>query len=232
MRYTRGVNLQVYAAGVSFDEALGRDFDLRPSKILGIGKNYRDHAKEMGGKPPAEPLMFLKPPSSMVAHDAAIVRPRGYARVDHEAELGVVIGRRARSVAARDALDYVLGYTCINDVSVRDLQQRDGQWTRAKGFDTFCPIGPHIVSGLDPADLAIVARVNGETRQSARTSDMIFSVAAIIAFASDVMTLEPGDVIATGTPSGVANLCVGDRVEVEIEGVGILANHVVDPAEQ
>jgi 2-keto-4-pentenoate hydratase/2-oxohepta-3-ene-1,7-dioic acid hydratase in catechol pathway len=204
------------------------DGGLRPSKIVAIGVNYRAHAEEMGKTPPAEPLMFLKAPSAMVGPGGAIALPRGYDRIDYEAELGVVIGERVRDVEPRRALDTVLGYTCINDVTVRDLQKRDVQYTRAKGFDTFCPIGPRVVGGLDPSDLRIASRVNGETRQDSRTSDLIFSVPDLISFISKVMTLEPGDVIATGTPSGVGPLSPGDRVEIEIEGIGVLENPVVE----
>ncbi len=198
-----------------------------PSKIVGIGQNYRAHAAEMGKGIPAEPLMFLKPPSALLAPEAAIERPDGYARVDYEGELGVVIGRRARHVAVDDALGFVEGYCCVNDVTVRDLQQRDGQWTRAKGFDTFCPVGPRVVAGLDPRDLRITTRVNGAIKQDSRTSDLIFDVATLIAFVSRHLTLEPGDLISTGTPAGVGNLAVGDVVEIEIEGVGVLRNPVI-----
>lgn len=198
-----------------------------PSKIVGIGQNYRAHAAEMGKGIPAEPLMFLKPPSALLAEGEAIERPDGYLRVDYEGELGVVIGRRAREVSVEDALAYVEGYTCVNDVTVRDLQQKDGQWTRAKGFDTFCPVGPAIALGLDPRDLRITTRVNGVVKQDSRTSDMIFDVATLVAFVSRHMTLEPGDLITTGTPQGVGNLVPGDVVEVEIEGVGVLRNPVV-----
>jgi 2-keto-4-pentenoate hydratase/2-oxohepta-3-ene-1,7-dioic acid hydratase in catechol pathway len=201
--------------------------DLVPSKIVGIGQNYRAHAAEMGKGLPEEPLVFLKPRSALIGDGAPIVRPAGYERVDYEGELGVVIGRRARRVDARDALSYVLGFTCINDVTVRDLQKKDGQWTRAKGFDTFCPLGPRIVAGLDPSDLAITTRVNGAVRQHSSTADLIFDVPALIAFVSAHMTLEPFDVISTGTPAGVGNLAVGDTVEVEIAGIGILRNPVV-----
>ena len=197
-----------------------------PSKIIGIGQNYRAHAAEMGKGIPSEPLMFLKPPTALCGDGDAIARPAGYARVDHEAELGVVIGRRARRVTREDALDHVLGYVCVNDVTVRDLQAKDGQWTRAKGFDSFCPVGPRLVSGLDPSDLRIVARVNGAVRQDSRTSDLIFDVPTLIAFVSRHMTLEPGDLISTGTPAGVGNLVPGDVVEVEIEGIGVLRNPV------
>jgi 2-keto-4-pentenoate hydratase/2-oxohepta-3-ene-1,7-dioic acid hydratase in catechol pathway len=198
--------------------------DPKPSKIVCVGVNYRAHATEMGKSPPDEPLIFLKAPSAIVGDGDAIRIPGGYERVDYEAELGVVIGRRATRVAAGDALDYVRGYTCVNDVTVRDLQKRDGQWTRAKGFDTFCPIGPRLVERLDPSALAIRSRLNGETRQDSSTSDLIFDVPRLIEFISAVMTLEPGDVISTGTPSGVGPMVPGDRIEVDIEGIGVLAN--------
>ena len=201
--------------------------DLVPSKIIGIGVNYRAHAVEMGKGLPEEPLMFLKPRSALLPEGFPIERPPGYDRVDYEGELGVVIGQRARRVSRERALDYVLGFTCINDVTVRDLQKKDTQWTRAKGFDTFCPLGPRIVAGLDPSALRIVTRVNGKTRQDSSTSDMIFDVPALIAFVSSHMTLEVGDVITTGTPSGVGNLEIGDVVEVEIEGIGTLRNPVI-----
>jgi 2-keto-4-pentenoate hydratase/2-oxohepta-3-ene-1,7-dioic acid hydratase in catechol pathway len=202
-----------------------------PSKIVGIGQNYRAHAAEMGKGIPSEPLMFLKPPSSLCGDGDAIGRPPGYLRVDHEAELGVIIGTRARRVSRDAALQHVLGYVCVNDVTVRDLQAKDGQWTRAKGFDTFCPVGPRVVAGLDPTDLRIIARVNGTVRQDSRTSDLIFDVPTLIAFVSQHMTLEPGDLISTGTPAGVGNLVPGDVVEVEIEGIGVLGNRVVDLVE-
>lgn len=202
-------------------------FDLVPSKIIGIGVNYRLHAAEMGKPLPEEPLMFLKPPSAMIADGAPIERPAGYERVDHEGELGVVIGTRVRRIPRERALEAVLGLVCMNDVSVRDLQRRDGQWARAKGFDTFCPIGPRIVAGLDPSRLRITARVNGVVRQDASTADMIFDVPALIAFASEYMTLEAGDVISTGTPAGVGNLMPGDTVSIEIEGIGVLSNPVI-----
>jgi 2-keto-4-pentenoate hydratase/2-oxohepta-3-ene-1,7-dioic acid hydratase in catechol pathway len=201
------------------------EIDLVPSKIIGIGTNYRAHAVEMGKPVPEEPLIFLKPPSALLPDGGAIQRP-AYDRVDHEGELGVVIGRRAKAVSREQALDFVMGFTCVNDVSVRDLQKKDGQWARAKGFDTFCPIGPRIVAGLDPTNLRLVVRVNGTIRQDSTTADMIFDVPTLISFVSKHMTLEPGDVISTGTPSGVSNLVRGDRVEVEIEGIGVLANTV------
>jgi 2-keto-4-pentenoate hydratase/2-oxohepta-3-ene-1,7-dioic acid hydratase in catechol pathway len=201
--------------------------ELVPSKIIGIGQNYRAHAAEMGKGLPEEPLMFLKPRSAMIASETAIERPGGYERVDFEGELGVVIGRRARRVSRERALDYVMGFTCVNDVSCRDLQKKDGQWIRAKGFDTFCPIGPKIVAGLDPAKLHLITRVNGTVRQDSPTADLIFDVPTLIAFASQHMTLEVGDVISTGTPSGVGNLTPGDVVEIEISGIGVLRNPVV-----
>lgn len=200
---------------------------LRPSKIVGIGVNYRLHAQEMGKGLPEEPLMFLKPPSALIGDGEPIERPAGYDRVDYEGELGVVIGKRARRVAREHALDFVAGYTCVNDVTVRDLQKKDGQWARAKGFDTFCPVGPRVVPGLDPSKLRIVTRVNGVTKQDSTTADMVFDVPTLIAFVSTYYTLEEGDLITTGTPQGVGNLAVGDVVEVEIEGVGVLRNPVI-----
>lgn len=202
--------------------------DLCPTKIIGIGRNYREHAAELGNEVLAEPLVFLKPPSAIIGNGEAIVRPRGYDQVHHEAELGVVIGQEAHRVPVADAMRVVRGFTCVNDVTVRDLQNRDGQWTRAKGFDSFCPIGPVIVEGLDPSDLRVVCRVNGQIRQDSRTSLMIFPVAELIAFISEVMTLQPGDVIATGTPAGVSNVSPGDVVEIEIEHIGILRNPVIE----
>ncbi len=199
-----------------------------PSKIVCIGRNYAAHAAEQNAALPEEPMLFLKPPSALIGHGAEIILPPGAGRVDHEAELAVIIGRRAAHVRREDALDYVLGYTCANDVSARDYQKKDGQWGRAKGFDTFCPLGPWIVTDLDPSDLAIACHVNGERRQSARTSDMIFDVATLVSFVSGVMTLLPGDVLLTGTPSGVSPLAEGDTVEVTIEGIGTLHNTVRD----
>jgi 2-keto-4-pentenoate hydratase/2-oxohepta-3-ene-1,7-dioic acid hydratase in catechol pathway len=201
--------------------------DLVPSKIIGIGQNYRAHAAEMGKPIPEEPLMFLKAPSALIAEGTAIERPGGYDRVDFEGELGVVIGTRAQRVSREAALEHVLGFTCVNDVTVRDLQKKDVQFTRAKGFDTFCPIGPRIVAGLDPTNLRIQTRVNGVVKQDSSTSDMIFDVVTLIAFCSEHMTLEVGDVISTGTPAGVGNLAPGDVVEIEIEGIGVLKNPVV-----
>jgi 2-keto-4-pentenoate hydratase/2-oxohepta-3-ene-1,7-dioic acid hydratase in catechol pathway len=200
-----------------------------PSKIVGVGRNYREHASELGNPVPAEPLIFLKPPSAVAAHGDHIIYPAISERVDFEGELGVVIGRRARFVRPQEAENYVLGYTCVNDVTARDLQRKDGQFTRGKGFDTFCPVGPWIVpSGeVDFERLRLRTLVNGQVRQDASIQEMIFPVGAIMAFVTQFMTLEPWDLIATGTPSGVGPLAPGDVVRVEIEGVGALENRVV-----
>ena len=208
------------------DDSQMGEYDLLPSKIVGVGVNYRAHALEMNKPIPKEPLIFLKPPSAIIASNCPIRLPGGYKRVDFEAELGVVIGKKCAQISQEKALDVVLGFVCVNDVTVRDLQRSDGQWTRAKGFDTFCPIGPRIVCGSSPSDLQIVARVNGETRQCSSTADMIFSVPEIISFVSHVMTLEEGDVITTGTPQGVGKLSPGDVVEIEVETIGTLRNPV------
>jgi 2-keto-4-pentenoate hydratase/2-oxohepta-3-ene-1,7-dioic acid hydratase in catechol pathway len=198
-----------------------------PSKVLAVGKNYAEHAEEFGGDVPEEPLLFMKPSTSVIGHHDPIPLPALSERVDHEGELALVIGRLARRVPIEEAGRYVLGYTCANDVTARDLQARDGQWTRAKGFDGFCPLGPWIETEVDPMDLAIECRVNGETRQSARTSQLTFGPAELVAYASAVMTLLPGDVLLTGTPAGVGPLLPGDVVEVEIEAIGTLQNTAV-----
>jgi 2-keto-4-pentenoate hydratase/2-oxohepta-3-ene-1,7-dioic acid hydratase in catechol pathway len=201
---------------------------LLPGKIIGIGRNYAAHAKEMGNAPPdEEPLIFLKPPSAVISPGDTIMLPAVSKRVDHEAELGVVIGRMARHIPeGEDPLRYVLGYACVNDVTARDLQKKDIQFTRGKSFDTFCPFGPCIETALDPTNVAVAARVNGEVRQQARTSEMIFPIRQLIRFLAGIMTLQPGDLIATGTPAGVGPLASGDTVEVEVEGIGILSNPV------
>lgn len=198
-----------------------------PSKVVAVGLNYRDHALEMGEELPEEPRIFLKPATSVIGPGEAIVLPPMSRRVDYEAELAVVIGRTARAVRPEEARAYILGYTCLNDVTARDLQKKDVQWTRSKSFDTFCPLGPAIETEIDPGDLRIEARINGRVRQSSRTANLIFSVPELLSFVSQVMTLLPGDVIATGTPPGVGPLSPGDLVEIEIEGIGILANPVV-----
>lgn len=199
-----------------------------PSKIIALGLNYRDHAAEFGRQVPDEPLIFLKPSTSVIGPDADIVYPRISRRVDYEAELGVVLGQRARRVPEDQALDYVLGYTCFNDVTARDLQKKDGLFTRAKGFDTFAALGPWIETDLgDPDNVMVEALVNGEPRQQASTDNMVFGVRRLISFISEVMTLLPGDVIATGTPAGVGPMRPGDVVEIRVEGVGTLRNRVV-----
>lgn len=199
-----------------------------PTKVVAVGRNYAEHASELGSEVPAEPIMFLKPPTAVIGPGTAVVLPSTSDEVHHEAELGVVMATVARGVAAEDAGRHILGYTAANDVTARDLQRRDGQWARAKGFDTFCPLGPAVETELDPAGLGVICRVNGEVRQDATTGDMIFGVAELIEFVTAVMTLLPGDVILTGTPSGVGPLEPGDFVEVEIERIGILGNPVVE----
>ena len=199
----------------------------RPSKIVCIGRNYLDHARELGNEVPERPLIFLKPPSSLIANGETIVLPRQSSRVEHEGEIAVIIGRTARDVTTSDAWDYVAGIAPLNDVTARDLQRADEQWTRAKGFDTFCPLGSmKPASEVDRDALEVICRVNGEVRQHGRIGDMAFSVPTLIEFITSVMTLEPGDVIATGTPAGVSPISPGDVVEVEIHGVGTLSNPV------
>ncbi|GAB2513028.1 fumarylacetoacetate hydrolase family protein [Paramicrobacterium agarici] len=197
------------------------------SKVVAVGKNYHDHAREMGGEAPEEPLLFLKPNTAVIGPNDRIVLPELSDQVEHEGELAVVIGAIARNVAAEDAAKVIFGYTAANDVTARDLQQKDAQWTRGKGFDTFCPLGPIVETEFSPTSGTIETRVNGDVRQHAPLSNMIHSVGAIIAYASAVFTLLPGDVILTGTPAGVGPLASGDVVEVEIEGLGILSNPVV-----
>ena len=198
----------------------------RPSKIVCVGRNYAEHAKELGNEVPAAPLLFLKPPSAMIGNGEVIVLPTASARVEFEAEIGVVIGRRMHHVTPEEAERWIQGFVCLNDVTARDLQKSDGQWTRAKGFDTFCPVGPRIAEGLDWRALEVVGRVNGVERQRAPASAMVFSIPVLLAYISEVMTLEPGDLVATGTPAGVGPLLPGDVVEVEIPGVGVLTNPV------
>jgi 2-keto-4-pentenoate hydratase/2-oxohepta-3-ene-1,7-dioic acid hydratase in catechol pathway len=198
-----------------------------PSKVVCVGRNYREHAAELGNKMPEEPLLFLKAPSAVIGHEDAIELPPQSEQVEHEGELGVVIGRTARRIQpGEDPLTFVLGYTCVNDVTARDLQRKDVQFTRGKSFDTFCPVGPVIVTDLNPLDTTVTTRVNGEVRQQGRTSDMAFPVPFLIKYIADVMTLYPGDLIATGTPAGVSRLKSGDVVEVEVAGVGVLRNQI------
>jgi len=201
-----------------------------PSKIVCIGRNYRNHAAELGNAVPAEPIIFLKPPSSIIHPGQSIKRPRMSERVDYEGELGVVIGKSCHRLGAdEDVRPYILGYTCVNDVTARDLQQKDEQWTRAKGFDTFCPVGPIVSDEIDPwAGAEVQTRVNGEQRQRGNTRDFIFALDVLVRYISQVMTLLPGDLISTGTPEGVGPLLAGNRVEVQASGVGVLSNPVVD----
>lgn len=197
-----------------------------PSKVVAVGKNYLEHAAEMGGDVPEEPVIFLKPSTSVIGPGDPIPYPDVATRVDHEAELAMVVGRLARRVPADQAAAVILGFTCGNDVTARDLQQKDGQWTRAKSFDGFCPLGPWIETELDADDVEVQCRVNGEVRQAARTSQVAFRPAVLIEFISRVMTLLPGDVILTGTPAGVGPVQPGDKIEVEVEGLGVLTNEV------
>jgi 2-keto-4-pentenoate hydratase/2-oxohepta-3-ene-1,7-dioic acid hydratase in catechol pathway len=201
---------------------------VQPSKIMAIGLNYRDHAEEMDKPLPAEPLVFMKPATAVIGPEAAIRIPTWAGRVDHEAEMAIVIGRRASRVTAAEAMDYVLGVTCLCDVTARELQVKDVQYTRAKGFDTFAPLGPCIAVGLDPSSLDVEGWVNGQKRQSSNTDQLIFPVPDLVAFVSRFCTLEPGDVITTGTPSGVGPLVPGDRVMVKVQGVGALSNPCVE----
>jgi 2-keto-4-pentenoate hydratase/2-oxohepta-3-ene-1,7-dioic acid hydratase in catechol pathway len=199
----------------------------RPSKIVCVGRNYLEHARELGNDVPDQPLIFLKPPSAIIGEGEAIVLPPQSSKVEHEGEIGVVIGKHASRISAADAWDVVAGIVPVNDVTARDLQRTDGQWTRAKGFDTFCPLGStKPIAEVDTDRLEVICRVNGEVRQHGMVSQMAFSIPVIIEYITSVMTLEPGDVIATGTPAGVGPLASGDRVEVEIPGVGNLSNVV------
>ena len=197
-------------------------------KVVGIGRNYAGHVKELKNELPKEPILLCKVPSSLVGHGEPIVLPRSSGEVHHEAELAVVIGKRLRRASEKECAAAVAGVTCLNDVTARDLQRADVQWTRAKGFDTFCPIGPWVTVGLDWSDLRVVCRVNGQVKQDGRSSDQIFPVPKLLAFISEGMTLEPGDVVTTGTPEGVGPIRAGDTVEIEVEGVGVLRNPVVE----
>jgi 2-keto-4-pentenoate hydratase/2-oxohepta-3-ene-1,7-dioic acid hydratase in catechol pathway len=196
----------------------------QPTKVVAIGLNYKDHAEEVGLPLPEEPLLFMKPASSVIGPGDTIVLPPQSARVDYEAELAIVIGKTAKKVTQAQAREYIKGYTCLNDVTARDLQQKDGQWTRAKGFDTFCPIGPWIETDMDPSNLKIELFLNGERRQGSTTSNLIFNPIRLVEFISGIMTLLPGDVIATGTTSGIGPMKDGDTVEVRIDGIGSLIN--------
>ncbi len=201
--------------------------NLKPSKIICIGLNYVDHARELNMPVPEEPIIFLKPPSSIIGHQDKIKYPDSSERVDYEGELAIVIGRRARNIFSEEAKEYIKGYTCLNDVTARDLQKKDGQWTRAKSFDTFSPAGPHIETDLDPSDLKIKTYLNGELKQSSTTKNLIFDINYIVSFVSKIMTLNEDDIIATGTPPGIGPMQPGDDVVVEIAGIGRLSNKVV-----
>jgi 2-keto-4-pentenoate hydratase/2-oxohepta-3-ene-1,7-dioic acid hydratase in catechol pathway len=198
-----------------------------PSKVVAVGLNYRDHAKELGMPAAESPIIFLKPATAVIGPGDGIRYPAQSRQVDYEAELGVVINRRARNIRPEEANGHILGYTCANDVTARDLQKKDGQWTRAKSFDTFCPAGPWIETELDPGDLLIESYLNGAQRQSSRTSEFIFNVPFLVSFISRIMTLEPGDLIITGTPPGIGPMRPGDEIEVRIEGIGSLKNTVI-----
>jgi 2-keto-4-pentenoate hydratase/2-oxohepta-3-ene-1,7-dioic acid hydratase in catechol pathway len=203
---------------------------VQPGKIVCVGRNYAEHAKELGNPMPKEPLIFLKPASAVIGDGEAIMLPLQSQRVEHEGEIAVVIGARLRRVSESEALKGVAGITCANDVTARDLQKTDGQWTRAKGFDTFCPVGPRVVPLTELGDLAkleVQCRVNGQARQHGKASDMAFPIPMVLSYVSHIMTLEPGDVVLTGTPAGIGPLVAGDVVEVEISGVGVLRNPVV-----
>ncbi len=201
--------------------------DFKPSKIVCVGRNYAEHAAELGNAVPTEPLLFLKAPSALILDGESIVIPQVSSQVEHEGELAVVISKTCKGLADdADVSPYVLGYACLNDVTARDIQKKDVQFTRGKSFDTFCPIGPHIETDLDVSDISVICRVNGEVKQQGRTSQMVFAVDHLIRYISNMMTLNPGDVIATGTPSGVSKLNPGDVCEVEIEGIGILSSSV------
>lgn len=204
----------------------------RPSKIVCVGRNYAAHAKELGNEVPERPMLFFKPPSALLASGAPIVLPAASARVEYEGEIGVVIGRTLRNATPEEAEAGIRGFICINDVTARDLQKTDGQWGRAKGFDTFCPAGPLVAEGLDWRGLEVITRVNGEARQHGSTSEMHFQIPALLSYISGIMTLEPDDYVATGTPAGVGPLAAGDVVEVEIPGVGVLSNPVTAAEER
>ncbi|MEO8027856.1 MAG: fumarylacetoacetate hydrolase family protein [Bryobacteraceae bacterium] len=203
-----------------------------PTKIVCVGRNYAEHAKELGNEAPTEPLIFLKPPSTLIASGDIIVYPKLSQRVDWEGELGVIIGKRGRNIRAEDAGTHIAGYTCVNDVTARDLQKKDGQWTRGKGFDTFCAAGPWMVTpdAVDVNTLRVRTVVDGQVKQDAPVTDMIFSIADVIAYVSAFMTLEPGDLIATGTPPGVGPVLAGSTIRIEIEGIGVLENPVIAEA--
>lgn len=198
-----------------------------PTKVVCVGKNYSEHIKEFGGPVPEVPVLFIKALNALNVPEGEVHAPAFVGRLDYEGELAAVIGRRAKDVPSEKVKDYILGYTCLNDVTARDIQYSDGQWTRGKSMDGFCPVGPWVTDEVDPADLAVTTRLNGEVRQSGRTSQMLHGVEELISFITAAMTLEPGDVVATGTPAGIGPMVPGDTVEVEIQGIGTLRNHIV-----
>jgi len=200
---------------------------IKPTKIVAVGLNYRDHAAEMKLPLPNEPLLFLKPPSAVIYNNEAIVYPEQTKELHYEAELAVVIKDRIKNISEEDAAKHILGFTCANDVTARDLQRLDGQWARAKSFDTFCPLGPEIIAGLSPDNLSVKLFLNGELKQSSSTANLIFRVPFLVAYISRIMTLEPDDVILTGTPAGIGPMQVGDEVRVEVEGIGSLVNKII-----
>ena len=229
---------QVIETGNLFGKTFAEDHKLAsvrllppvlPSKIICVGRNYVDHANELGNDVPTEPLIFLKPPSSLITDGDSIVYPPQSSRVDFEGEIGLIIGKRGRNIAAADAMNHIFGYTCVNDITARDLQKKDGQWTRGKGFDTFCSVGPWMVAkeDFDLTKTTLRSRLNGELKQEGVAAQMIFDLGAIIAFVSSFLTLEPGDLIATGTPAGVGPMQPGDQISIEIEGLGTLTNSVI-----
>jgi 2-keto-4-pentenoate hydratase/2-oxohepta-3-ene-1,7-dioic acid hydratase in catechol pathway len=200
-----------------------------PQKIILVGLNYKDHAKELGMNIPKQPVIFLKPPTALLAPAGNIVHPKQVKRLDFEAELAIVIKKKAKDIPQPKVNDYILGYTCLNDVTARDLQNTDGQWTRAKSFDSFCPVGPYIQTGIDPNKLAVSSYLNGKLKQSSSTENLIFPIPKLVSFISKIMTLMPGDIVSTGTPPGVGRMKPGDKIEVVIEGIGSLKNNVVKP---
>ena len=197
-----------------------------PSKVILVGLNYKDHAEELNMKTPDEPIIFIKPSTSIIAHNEGIIYPEGIKRLDYEAELALVIKKKAKNISKKDAHKYILGYTCLNDVTARDIQKKDGQWTRSKSFDTFCPIGPHLETALKPSNLKIRTYLNGKIRQDSSTKNFIFGVTFLVSFISKIMTLLPGDIISTGTPKGIGSMKKGDTVEIEIEDIGRLKNRI------
>jgi len=199
----------------------------KPSKIICTGLNYKDHSKELNLPIPQEPILFLKAPTSLIKDGDSIIYPPSVGQLDYEAELAIVIKKKAKDIPVKDITDYILGLTCLNDVTARDLQTKDGQWTRSKSFDTFCPVGPHVVSGISPNNLKVELFLNGEKKQSSSTQNLIFPIYELVSFISSVMTLLPGDIIASGTPGGVGPMAPGDEVTVSIDKIGKLTNYVV-----